>query len=77
MSPERPTNLPSGVSDEDEAPVWSEPPWLEGLNDLSDVLEGIHIALDQPERFTSEQLTALAREVQEAARRHGVYEPLD
>jgi hypothetical protein len=62
---------------DDDAPIWREPPWLEGLNDLGEVLEGIQIALDRPERFTTEQLQALAREVQDAARRHGVYEPLD
>lgn len=64
-------------SNDDDAPIWHEPPWLEGLNDLGEVLEGIQIALARPERFTTEQLQALAREVQGAARRYGVYEPLD
>ncbi len=54
-----------------------EPPWLEGLNELIEVLEGIEIALEKPERFTSETLVELAREIEEAARRHNVYEPLD
>jgi hypothetical protein len=61
---------------EDEPP-YSEPPHLEGLNNLGEVLEGIQIALQRPARFSSETLTALARDVEEAARRHGVYEPLD
>jgi hypothetical protein len=55
----------------------SEPPWLEGLNELTEVLEGIEIALDKPERFTSEALAQLAREIEEAARRHNIYEPHD
>ena len=60
-----------------DAPLWNEPPWLDGLNDLGEVLEGIQRALRKPERFTSEQLSALAREVQEAALRRDVHEPLD
>ena len=60
-----------------EEPPYTEPQYLEGLNDLDDVIDGIRIALQRPERFTTEQLQALAQEVQEAARRHGVYEPLD
>jgi hypothetical protein len=66
------------MSENDKAaPIWHEPPWLEGLNDLGEVLEGIENALSRPERFTSEQLAALAHELQAAARRHGVYEPPD
>jgi hypothetical protein len=76
MSPERGTTLLS-VSDELEPPIWNEPPWLAGLNDLGEVLEGIRIAIDRPERFTSEQLTALADELRDAAVRYGVFEPLD
>jgi hypothetical protein len=60
----------------DESPHY-EPPYLEGLNDLGEVLEGIQIALQQPARFSSETLTALAKDVEETAKRHGVYEPLD
>ena len=55
----------------------SVPPRLEGLNDLTEVLEGIENALDKPERFTSDALAQLAREIEEAARRHNVYEPWD
>jgi hypothetical protein len=54
-----------------------EPPWLEGVNDLGEVLEGIQNALEKPERFSSETLSRVAREIEEAARRHGVYEPFD
>jgi hypothetical protein len=61
---------------DDDAP-YSEPPWLEGLNELTEVLEGIEVALDKPERFTSKALAQLAREIEEAARRHNVYEPHD
>jgi hypothetical protein len=60
----------------DESP-YKEPPWLEGLNELLDVLQGISIALDRPERFSTPQLLTLANELQELARRHGIYEPLD
>jgi hypothetical protein len=49
----------------------------EGLTDLGEVFEGIRSALDRPERFSSETLTALAQEIEAAARRYGVYEPLD
>jgi hypothetical protein len=48
-----------------------------GLNDLGEVLEGIQNALEKPERFTSETLSRLAREIEEAAQRHEVYEPFD
>jgi hypothetical protein len=62
--------------DEEENPH-QESPWMEGLNDLGEVIEGINIALGRPERFSSEQLSSLAREIQDAARRYGVYEPID
>jgi hypothetical protein len=65
------------MTDDSEPPIWNEPLWLAGLNDVGEVLEGIKIALERPERFTSEQLSALAQELQEAARRYGVYEPFD
>jgi hypothetical protein len=61
---------------DDDAP-YSKPPWLEALNELTEGLEGIEMALDKPERFTSEALAQLAREIEEAARRHNVFEPLD
>jgi hypothetical protein len=61
---------------EDDSP-YQEPPHLEGLNNLGEVLEGIQRALERPERFSSAALTALAKEVEEAAVRHGVYEPHD
>jgi hypothetical protein len=51
--------------------------YLAGLNDLGEVLEGIQIALDRPDRFTSEHLSALANEIAAVAERYGVYEPLD
>ena len=50
---------------------------MEGLNDVGEVIEGINHALERPERFTSAHLSALAGELQETARRYGVYEPLD
>ena len=42
-------------------------------------VEGVERAFTRPERFTSEQLSGLAREVQDAALGHGVYlyEPFD
>jgi hypothetical protein len=64
------------VAEEDANP-YQEPPWIEGVNNLGEVLEGIRLALDRPERFSSEQLTSLAGEIQAAAQRHGVYEPID
>lgn len=62
--------------DEQESP-YNEPPWIEGVNDLGEVIEGIQLALRRPERFSSEQLSGLASEIQDAARRYGVYEPID
>jgi hypothetical protein len=47
------------------------------VNELVNVLEGISLALEHPERFTSEQLTALARKIEAAALQHRVYEPLE
>ena len=62
---------------DDETPLRNEPSWMEGLNDVGEVIEGINHALERPERFTSAHLSALAGELQETARRYGVYEPLD
>jgi hypothetical protein len=62
---------------DDEGPIYEEPPYLEGLNDLGEVLEGVQVALGRPERFSSETLSALAGEIAAAARRYGVYEPFD
>jgi hypothetical protein len=64
------------VSD-DDAPIWNEPPHLAGLNDLGEVLFAINMALERPERYSSETLTALAKELEAAAVRYGVYEPHD
>jgi hypothetical protein len=61
---------------DDESPYY-EPPHLEGLNDLGEVLEGITLALQRPERYSSDELSALAREIEAAARRFSVYEPID
>jgi hypothetical protein len=61
----------------DKQPPYEEPPHLAGLNDLGEVLEGIDIALDRPERFTSEHLSALAKEIEAVAARFGIYEPAD
>jgi hypothetical protein len=47
------------------------------VNDLGEALEGIQNALEKPERFTSETLSRLPREIEEAAQRHEVYEPFD
>jgi hypothetical protein len=49
----------------DDHARYSEAPWLEGLNELTEVLEGIENALDKPERFTSDRLAQLAREIEE------------
>ena len=62
---------------DDEQNPYNEPLWIEGTSDLLEVVEGIQLALRRPERFSSEQLSSLAQEIQEAARRHGVYEPID
>jgi hypothetical protein len=50
-----------------EEPPYREPLWLEGLNELGEVLEGISIALDRPERFSTPALSALAKELEEVA----------
>jgi hypothetical protein len=62
---------------DDEENPYQEPPWMEGVNNLGEAIEGINIALARPERFSSQQLNDLAREIQDAARRYGVYEPID
>jgi hypothetical protein len=64
------------IVDEEQNP-YNESPWIEGVNDLGEVIEGIQLALRRPERFSSEQLSNLASEIQDAARRCGVYEPID
>ncbi len=55
----------------------NEPPWLAGLNDVGEVIEAINRALERPERFTSEHLSAVAVDLAEVALRGGVYEPHD
>jgi hypothetical protein len=40
-------------------------------------LFAINMALERPERYSSETLTALAKELEAAAVRYGVYEPHD
>jgi hypothetical protein len=62
---------------DDEVPIWNEPEWMAGLNDVGEVIEAINVALQRPERFTSDHLTSLANELADVARRHGVFEPLD
>jgi hypothetical protein len=74
MTPERRYAKP--MSD-DEAPIWNEPEWMAGLNDLGEVIEAINRALQRPERFTSHQLSSLAGELQKVARRYGVWDPHD
>lgn len=77
MSPDAARDDYALAMSDDDAPIWNEPPWLAGFNDVGEVIEGINIALQRPERFSSDHLTALAKELQEVARRYGVYEPLD
>jgi hypothetical protein len=64
------------VTNDEESP-YSEPPYLEGLNNLGEVIEGIRLALQRPERFTTAHLQRMAHELEEIARRYGVYEPLE
>lgn len=66
-------NTPSQrVADEFEPPI----SWLAALNDLREVLAEIMVAVDRPERLTSEQLTAFCDELRDVAMRYGVFEPL-
>ena len=64
------------MTDEQPSP-YHESHWIEGVNELGEVLEGISIALDRPERFTSPHLVAMAAEIESVAKRYGVYEPID
>lgn len=56
---------------------YNEPPWIERLNELGEVLERVTLALRRPERFSTEQLQSLAGEIRESAKRRGVFEPID
>jgi hypothetical protein len=65
------------LPDMDERSPYREPAHVEGLNELINVLEGIQVAIRSPEGFATSTLTTLAREIEDAARRAGVYEPLE